>query len=91
MTQAKLAKKTYTSTLTQKGQVTIPVEIRRLLDLKTSQKVQFEVDGESVKIKPTDDLLSLKGSFPPRPYVKDLDKALKKGFKRKYGKKYKNS
>ncbi len=36
----------YTSTVTQKGQVTIPGELRRALDLKPRDRVTFElVDG----------------------------------------------
>lgn len=40
------------TTLTQKGQVTIPVEIRSRLGLKPKDKVRFEVEGDEVKIKP---------------------------------------
>ena len=52
----------YSTTLTQKGQVTIPVEIRRSLGLKTGQKVAFVTKGDDVVIKPAKDFLSLKGS-----------------------------
>jgi len=37
--------------LTQKGQVTIPVEIRAKLGLKPKDKVRFEVEGEAVRLK----------------------------------------
>lgn len=37
--------------LTQKGQVTIPVEIREKLGLKPKDKVRFEVEGEAVRLK----------------------------------------
>jgi antitoxin PrlF len=39
-----------TSTVTSKGQVTIPVEIRRLLKVRPRDKVSFIVDGDHVRI-----------------------------------------
>jgi AbrB family looped-hinge helix DNA binding protein len=41
-----------TSTLTRKGQVTIPAEIRRALALKQGDKVAFELEGDQVRIAP---------------------------------------
>lgn len=35
-----------TSTITSKGQVTIPVEIRRYLGLKTNDKVTFVIEAD---------------------------------------------
>lgn len=46
-----MAMKELETTLTQKGQVTIPVAIRSRLGLKPKDKVRFEVDGDEVKIK----------------------------------------
>lgn len=40
------------TTLTQKGQVTIPVEIRSRLGLKPKDRVVFELDGDSARMKP---------------------------------------
>lgn len=40
------------TSLTQKGQVTIPVEIRSRLGLKPKDKVVFELEGEVVKLRP---------------------------------------
>ena len=40
----------YETTITGKGQVTIPQEIRRLLGLRPGDKVCFEVEGKMVKI-----------------------------------------
>jgi AbrB family looped-hinge helix DNA binding protein len=39
------------TTLTQKGQVTIPAEVRKALGLKPRDKVAFELDGDVAKIK----------------------------------------
>jgi antitoxin PrlF len=38
--------------VTQKGQVTIPAEIRHRLGLKPKDVVRFEVAGNEVKLKP---------------------------------------
>jgi antitoxin PrlF len=44
-----------TSNLTSKGQVTIPVQIRRLLGLEPRRKVAFYVTDAGVTIGPIDD------------------------------------
>jgi antitoxin PrlF len=41
----------FTSNLTYKGQVTIPVEIRRRLGLKRGDKVAFVQQGDTVTLK----------------------------------------
>jgi AbrB family looped-hinge helix DNA binding protein len=38
------------STITSKGQVTIPAEIRRLLDVDYHDKIAFIVEGEQVRV-----------------------------------------
>ena len=40
------------TTITKKGQVTIPVEIRRLLGFKAKDKVAFRIDGDIVRLAP---------------------------------------
>ncbi|MCL4386421.1 MAG: AbrB/MazE/SpoVT family DNA-binding domain-containing protein [Actinobacteria bacterium] len=40
------------TTITKKGQVTIPVEIRRLLGFKAKDKVAFRIDGDNVRLAP---------------------------------------
>ena len=45
--------KTNTTTITQKGQVTIPKEIREYLGLKTKNQVEFRIEKGKVVIKPT--------------------------------------
>ncbi len=44
--------KEYVSSVSPKGQVTIPVEIREMLGVKPKDKVIFEVDDAGVKIRP---------------------------------------
>ena len=40
------------SSVSPKGQVTIPLEIRRLLGVRPKDKVAFYLEGDSVKIVP---------------------------------------
>lgn len=40
------------ATLTSKGQITIPREVRRRLGLQTGDKLLFEHDGETVRVRP---------------------------------------
>lgn len=40
------------ATLTSKGQVTVPREIRRLLGVRTGDKLLFESDGKGVRVRP---------------------------------------
>jgi antitoxin PrlF len=56
----------YHTTLTERGQVTLPVEIRRKLGVKPKEKVTFEVDGESIRIISSKFTVeSVRGSVPP--------------------------
>lgn len=50
------------TTITQKGQVTIPVYIRRKLGVESGQKIVFEERGNEVVVKAIPDFLSLMGS-----------------------------
>ncbi len=50
------------ATITFKGQVTIPKEIRDLLHLRTNDKVDFVLDGERVLLAPVKTLLDLRGA-----------------------------
>jgi antitoxin PrlF len=53
--------------LTQKGQVTIPAEIRHRLGLKPKDVVRFEIEGDEVKLKPaTSQLLAGFGAVTPK-------------------------
>jgi len=58
---------TYTATITQKGQITIPVNIRNALGLGTSSKLIFSIEEEKIVAHPVKgDLLSLYGSLKTR-------------------------
>jgi len=63
----------YETTVTEKGQVTIPQEIRRLMGLQPRDKVRFEVEGEVVKIKRASSrLLRGYGAVVPRKKPEDF-------------------
>ncbi|MBI1769869.1 MAG: AbrB/MazE/SpoVT family DNA-binding domain-containing protein [Bacteroidetes bacterium] len=67
------------SSLTKKGQVTIPKEIRELLGLKEHDRVLFIHQGEKVVLKPLKgNLLDLKGSVVPKNYPEDFNIIRKK-------------
>ena len=54
------------TTITQRGQVTIPAEVRRLLGLKPRDTVTFAIDDNEVRLKPASFTLeSAFGSVPP--------------------------
>jgi antitoxin PrlF len=38
------------ASVTERGQVTIPSEVRRLLGIRPPQKVAFEIDGSEVRL-----------------------------------------
>jgi antitoxin PrlF len=44
--------KEITAAITQRGQVTIPVEVQRLLGIKPRGKVMFAIDGGQVRLMP---------------------------------------
>lgn len=54
---------TYSATITQKGQVTIPLDIRRFLNLTPRGMVIFALEDDKIYLKPYSDLLSLEGSL----------------------------
>ena len=63
------------TTLTQKGQVTIPQEIRAQLGLKPKDKVIFEVEGEVARIRRAGSkALRWYGAVTPRERPEDFRK-----------------
>lgn len=73
-----------TATMTSKGQVTIPKEVREALHLETGHRITFEVREDGiVEMRPENvDLMSLCGIFKPGVRgvtLKDMDEAIRKG------------
>jgi AbrB family looped-hinge helix DNA binding protein len=73
------------STLTSKGQITIPQAIREYLRLETGQQVEFHISeaGKVILFPKNRDLRSLKGivkSRRRRPLtLREMDRAIAKG------------
>ncbi|MBU0978520.1 MAG: AbrB/MazE/SpoVT family DNA-binding domain-containing protein [Patescibacteria group bacterium] len=58
----------FITTVTQKGQITLPIAFRRQLDIIPYSKVILELtaNNKAIQIKATKDILDLAGSFVPR-------------------------
>jgi antitoxin PrlF len=72
------------STLTKKGQTTIPNEIRRHLKLEPGDRIEFfiEKDGKVRLIALNVDIASLEGLLAPAPRrasLQDINRAIQKG------------
>lgn len=65
---------TYSTTITRKGQITIPKALRDMLKLQTSKKVFLEIDKNRrvIQIKQHPDILDLAGMFKPRKRISVL-------------------
>jgi antitoxin PrlF len=77
-----------TATITSKGQITIPKEVRRALSLEVGHRVCFVVrDDGVVEMHPeTVDLMSLFGAIRPRVKgvsLTDMDEAIRRSAARK--------
>ncbi|MEK7616466.1 MAG: AbrB/MazE/SpoVT family DNA-binding domain-containing protein [Patescibacteria group bacterium] len=64
----------YTSTLTSKGQATIPAPVRRRLGFRPGQKIIFAEKGGNIYISSAVDLSELRGSLKPKVKTKYSDK-----------------
>jgi len=63
------------SILTQKGQTTIPKEIRKFLKLEPNDKILYQVEGQRVILKPLKgNILDLRGSVTAKKQPIDFDK-----------------
>lgn len=49
------------ATVTQKGQITIPIEARKILGIKPYSRVIVSVSQKALKVEPTVDILDLAG------------------------------
>jgi AbrB family looped-hinge helix DNA binding protein len=72
------------ATLTSKGQVTIPVEVRRALGVEAGDRLLFRVreDGVVEVVAETGDLTSLHGALEPRKRgvtLDDMERAIRRG------------
>ena len=51
------------ATISEKGQITLPVAARKAVGMKTRDQVIVEIRGDGILIRPTRDLLAFKGFF----------------------------
>ncbi len=70
-----------TATVTSKGQVTIPIEIRRLLELKPGDKITFVAGGgRGVRIYAKNQsvkrLKGMFGKFPRTVSIEEMNEAI---------------
>ncbi len=71
------------ATITKKGQVTIPVEIRKALGLKPRDKVAFILDHDVVRLEPSSSTLKAGfGAVKPRRKPEDFKELRSKVRKR---------
>jgi AbrB family looped-hinge helix DNA binding protein len=67
--------KQITTTITQRGQVTIPAEVRRMLGVKPRDKVAFTIEDGEVRLAPVSfSLESVYGSVKPSRKPEDYEK-----------------
>jgi antitoxin PrlF len=57
-----MVKMVRTSTISSKGQITVPLEIRKRLGLRTGDRVEFVVDKDATTIRPA--------RAPENPFLK---------------------
>jgi len=62
------------SSVTQKGQVTIPIDMRNFLGVKKGDEVAFVISHKKILITKVEDYFELKGSVDPKGKVGDAKK-----------------
>lgn len=79
----------FTTSVTQKGQATIPVLIRKSLGIKPNTKIVFELSGSQATIKPVADFFAMKGSVKSKKAfnIDAMEKAIEDAILKKYVKK----
>ena len=66
------------SSVSPKGQVTIPLEIRQMLGVKPKDKVVFKVENGQVQITPARYTLeSIRGSVQPATRTEDFERLIR--------------
>ena len=54
------------TTVTQKGQITLPKALRELVNIDVYDKVIVKLGKGFLKIEPTEDILDIAGTFKPK-------------------------
>lgn len=80
----------FTTSVTQKGQATIPAPIRKRLGITPNTKIVFELkNNNEVTIKPVADFFAMRGSIKSqKPFdIEAMEKAVEEALVNKYVKK----
>lgn len=76
-----MAASEYTMNVTSKGQVTIPLAVRRMLGIRRNSKVTFRVQGDTVTIEPAEySLESVFGAVTPLARPEDFERLAQVAF-----------
>ncbi len=72
------------TTLTSKGQVTVPVEIREKLNLQTGDKLDFEIENGAIRVVPIgkgslEDFMSILPQATRIVTVEEMNEAIAEG------------
>lgn len=73
------------STVTERGQTTLPRDIRRTLDLQPGDRIRYVVEGDHVRILPVRAVAELKGLLKAdrKPIsIEEMDDAIATGARR---------
>lgn len=66
----------FRSSVSQKGQITLPIEFRRQLGIKPKDQVTLQLEGDEVHVRPASFTLSqVIGSVGPATRTDDLKRA----------------
>ena len=78
------------STITQKGQVVIPINLRKALKLSPQKRVSFELKDDAIIIKPVLSIDEAFGMFKSakKATEEDFDKAIKEAVVEKFRTKF---
>ena len=84
------SRKTATSKITSKGQVTIPEDIRKALQLSTGDQIEWQVDDRTARVRKRtgrlEDLAGMLARAGQRPSsVEQMDEAVGDYLARKHG------
>ncbi len=79
----------YVSTITAKGQTTVPKEIREKLKLKPGDRIEFAIDGDHVEIRRRNRrLVDCAGMLPGLPgktvTIEEMDEAIAEAVLERY-------
>lgn len=61
------------STVTTKGQVTIPVDIRSFFHIRPNDRVDFVIEGDRIVLKPVKSLKELRGAVTAKSFPDGAD------------------